>query len=83
MQRCWCSLFEEQLYLITEDKDFGELVFKNNFTHRGILLLRLDDAVSEEKLSAIQNIFFTHLSKLKNNFCVYQNGRFRIRKSDL
>jgi predicted nuclease of predicted toxin-antitoxin system len=66
--------------ILTMDKDFGELVFKNNSSHKGILLLRLEDAVAEEKLSAIQNIFPNHLSQIKNNFCVYHNGRLRIRK---
>ena len=48
---------------------------KNHASHKGILLLRLGDAVAKEKLSAIQNIFPNHLSQIKNNFCVYQNGR--------
>ena len=65
--------------IVTMDKDFGELVFKNNKTHKGILLLRLDDAVSEEKLAAIQNIIPEYLGKLKNNFSVYQNGKLRTR----
>jgi hypothetical protein len=61
------------------DKDFGELVFKNLFLHKGILLLRLEDAVAEEKLAAIQNILTDHQKKLKNNFSVYQNGKLRTR----
>ena len=65
--------------IITMDKDFGELVFKKNNEHKGILLLRLDDAASEEKLAAIQNIVPEHLEKLKNNFSVYQNGKLRTR----
>ena len=65
--------------IITMDKDFGELVFKENNSHKGILLLRLEDAVSEEKLAAIQNIIPEHLEKLKNNFSVYQNGKLRTR----
>ena len=65
----------EEVIIITMDKDFGELVFKSHASHKGILLLRLEDAVAEEKLSAIQNIFPNHLSQIKNNFCVYQNGR--------
>ncbi len=69
----------EDAVIITMDKDFGELVFKNNSSHKGILLLRLEDAVAEEKLSAIQNIFSNHSSQMKNNFCVYQNGKLRIR----
>jgi predicted nuclease of predicted toxin-antitoxin system len=70
---------KEEGIIITMDKDFGELVFKNNNSHKGILLLRLDDAVSEEKLAVIQNIIPEHLEHLKNNFSVYQNGKLRTR----
>ena len=71
----------EDAIIITMDKDFGELIFKFQSSHKGILLLRLEDAVAEEKLSAIQNIFSTYESQLKNNFCVYQNGKLRIRNT--
>ena len=70
----------ENAIIITMDKDFGELVYKNSSLHTGILLLRLDDALAEEKLSVIQNIFPDYLSQIQNNFCVYQNGKLRIRK---
>ncbi|MEP6952013.1 MAG: DUF5615 family PIN-like protein, partial [Ginsengibacter sp.] len=70
----------EDAIIITMDKDFGELVFKKHSSQKGILLLRLEDAVAEEKLSAIQNIFPNHSSQIKNNFCVHQNGRLLIRK---
>ena len=72
---------KEQAIIITMDKDFGELVYKELSFHYGILLLRLEDAVAEEKLSVIQNIFPIHYSKIRNNFCVYQNGKFRIRNN--
>lgn len=65
--------------IITMDKDFGELVFKENNIHKGILLLRLEDAASEEKLAAIQNIIPSYVHKLQNNFSVYQNGKLRTR----
>jgi predicted nuclease of predicted toxin-antitoxin system len=69
----------ENAIIITMDKDFGELIYKDNALHSGILLLRLDDAMSEEKLSALQNIFPEHLQNLKNHFSVYQNGKLRTR----
>lgn len=69
----------KEAIIITMDKDFGELVFKNNKLHAGVLLLRLEDALAGEKLAAIQNIFPENLQKLKNNFSVYQNGKLRVR----
>jgi predicted nuclease of predicted toxin-antitoxin system len=70
---------EEHALIITMDKDFGELFYKQFSFHHGILLLRLEDAVAEEKLSVIQNIFLNSYSRIKNNFSVYQNGKLRIR----
>jgi predicted nuclease of predicted toxin-antitoxin system len=70
---------EEHALIITMDKDFGELIYKQFSFHHGILLLRLEDAVAEEKLSVIQNIFLNSYSRIKNNFSVYQNGKLRIR----
>lgn len=68
---------ESNSVIITMDKDFGELVYNRNFVHKGILLLRLEDAVAEEKLASIQNIIPEHIDKLKNKFSVYQNGKLR------
>ena len=72
---------KEKALIITMDKDFGELVYKHFSFHHGVLLLRLEDAVAEEKLTVIQNIFPTHYPQIRNNFCVYQNGKLRIRTS--
>ena len=71
---------KEDAIIISMDKDFGELIFKNKIQHKGILLLRLEDAVAEEKLAVIQNIFPEHLLNIKNKFAVYQNGKLRTRK---
>lgn len=71
--------FNENAILITMDKDFGELIFKNHSLHTGVLLLRLEDAVVREKLSTVQNIIPEHLQNLKDNFSVYQNGKLRVR----
>jgi predicted nuclease of predicted toxin-antitoxin system len=71
---------EKQSVIITMDKDFGELIFKEMLVHNGVLLLRLEDAVAEEKLAVLQNILPKRINDLNNNFCVYQNGKFRIKK---
>ena len=72
--------FENNAVIITMDKDFGELVFKNGYEHRGVLLLRLDDAVGGEKLSVLKTLIPQYINQLENNFCVFQAGKFRIKK---
>lgn len=41
---------EENRILLTTDKDFGELVFKEKLVHSGVILLRLkDESVANKK----------------------------------
>jgi predicted nuclease of predicted toxin-antitoxin system len=70
----------ERRMVITMDKDFGELVYHSGLDHCGILLLRLEDATGVEKRRVISRILAKYSDKMENNFCVYQNNKFRIRK---
>ena len=70
----------EKRIVITMDKDFGELVYHSGMDHSGILLLRLEDATGSEKQQVIAKILAKYADNIKNNFCVYQNKKFRFRK---
>ena len=70
---------KEKRIVVTMDKDFGELVFGSNKRHFGVLLLRLENASSDEKLLVIKSIFKKYLDELPNHFCVYQNQTLRIK----
>jgi predicted nuclease of predicted toxin-antitoxin system len=70
----------EKRIVITMDKDFGELVYHSGMEHCGILLLRLEDATGPEKQQVIAKILEKYADKMINNFCVYQNKKFRFRK---
>lgn len=72
--------FKEDRIIITMDKDFGELVYHSSMDHSGIILLRLEDATSQEKLKITKEILAKYSDKLKDHFSVYQRGKFRIRK---
>lgn len=71
--------YEEDRIVITSDKDFGELVVKNKLLHKGVLLLHLDELLLDERIYTVTKIIFDYHNFLKNNFCVYQNNRLRIR----
>jgi predicted nuclease of predicted toxin-antitoxin system len=70
----------EKRLVITMDKDFGELVYNSRLPHSGVLLLRLDEATGEEKVGVIKGVLLQHSNVLASHFCVYQNGRLRIKK---
>lgn len=69
----------EERMIITMDKDFGELVYHFSMRHYGVLLLRLEDATGVEKVKVVEEIIGKYSSQISNNFCVFQNGRLRIR----
>jgi|SRR3989344_8313648 len=64
--------------LITSDKDFGELVFKEKQPHTGVILLRLDDESSSNKIKALK---FALPKYVAGNFIVVEekDGKFRTR----
>jgi predicted nuclease of predicted toxin-antitoxin system len=69
----------ESRMVITMDKDFGELVYNSGLAHSGVLILRLEDATGQEKVDVIKAIISEFSTSIENRFCVYQNGRLRIR----
>jgi len=71
---------KENRMIITMDKDFGELVYHYGKDHCGVLLLRLEDATGSEKQEVVANILAKHSTDIVNRYCVFQNGRLRIRK---
>lgn len=66
--------------LITSDKDFGDLVYYSKKIHSGVILLRIEDASSEDFLKIITFIFENYWNQISQNFCVYKKGKFRIRR---
>lgn len=69
---------EENRILITNDKDFGYLVFKEKLPHKGIILLRLEDESSQTKISHLKRLLTTYKNKLENNFIVVTKTKVRI-----
>ena len=68
----------EQALLLTADKDFGELVFRNRETHAGILLIRSLDETSENAANTVTAIE-QYGPDLLNRFSVLMGRAQRIR----
>ena len=71
----------QQAVLITEDKDFGELVFRLHLPHRGVILLRLSGFTPEDKGRLAGNAIMGHLTDLQDAFSVFNGKKIRIRKT--
>ena len=70
---------DQQRMVITMDKDFGELVYNTGMHHAGVLILRLEDADGDTKVKVIQKILTEYYDRIESHFCVFQEGRLRIR----
>ena len=68
----------ENYVLVTNDKDFGELVFHKRKAHKGVILLRLEDERSENKIAVLNRVLDSHSDKLVNNFIIVTEKTMRI-----
>ncbi len=68
--------------LITNDKDFGELVFHTRKPHKGVILLRLENERTASKIAVLQRLFKLYADKLPNNFVVATKTTIRIVKEN-
>ena len=69
----------EDRILITNDKDFGELVFLSGRATAGILLLRLGRERTADKLVSLRRLFAQHTDSLRDHFTVVGVNRIRRR----
>lgn len=74
---------DEQRILITNDKDFGGLVFRQGFSHHGVLLLRLKDDSSANRVRVVKAVLGQYGDLLKTNFLVASETQVRIRRRKL
>jgi predicted nuclease of predicted toxin-antitoxin system len=70
----------ENRMIITMDKDFGELVYNSGMSHSGVLILRIEDVNGNDKVGIVKRIVTGFSEKIENKFCVFQDGRLRIRE---
>jgi predicted nuclease of predicted toxin-antitoxin system len=71
--------FLREAYLITEDKDFGELTYRFQKNSHGILLIRLPQEESEAKAALVLEIIQSDFERLWKNFSVLEPFKLRVR----
>jgi predicted nuclease of predicted toxin-antitoxin system len=69
----------EGCILITEDRDFGELVIRQRLGVRGMILLELDRLSNATEADVVAEAVSTHADKLLGNLVVIEPGRIRVR----
>ena len=74
---------QEMAILVTADKDFGELIFRQKRISMGVILIRLAGLSPDQKAEHVSTAITQHLPELENAFVVIVPGSIRIRRSDL
>jgi len=73
------NAYKEMRVLITEDKDFGELVYRLKKPAFGIVLLRFHPLDREHKLLRMIQLANNFQPRLKGNFLVVDAKKIRIK----
>jgi predicted nuclease of predicted toxin-antitoxin system len=71
---------EENWILITNDKDFGDQIYREHKSHHGVILLRLDDERAQNKIDVLSQLLNSYADRLPDQFVVVTEERVRFAK---
>lgn len=71
----------ENWVLITNDKDFGEKIYREKCGHRGVIFLRLDDERSANKIAVLSQLLNHHAQQISDSFVVISETQIRFAKN--
>lgn len=72
------ALADERI-IVTEDRDFCELVFLNKLPTYGIILVRINQAQRQEKISRLRIVFANHSMELPYAMVTVTSTNIRVR----
>ena len=70
--------YAENWILITNDKDFGQKVYREQRPHRGVIFLRLHDERAASKIDAIKKLLDAYGDQLAHSFVVVSEMQVRF-----
>ncbi len=73
------AAWREDRILITEDRDFGEMVIRQQMSVPGLVLLELDRLSNVAEAERVTEIVSANAERLPGNLMVIEPGRVRVR----
>jgi predicted nuclease of predicted toxin-antitoxin system len=70
--------FAENWVLITNDKDFGEKIYRERYPHRGVVLMRLSNDRAGNKVDAIRRLLQGYANQLVDRYVVVTETKVRF-----
>jgi predicted nuclease of predicted toxin-antitoxin system len=71
---------DENRILITNDKDFGDKVYRDGRLHKGVILLRLEDERPASKILVLNRLLQNYSSRISDSFLVVTEKQVRFAK---
>ena len=73
--------YRESWILITNDKGFGEKVYRERRPHRGVIFMRLEDERAANKIEVLRRLFEGHADRLTDQFVVVTDKQVRFART--
>jgi predicted nuclease of predicted toxin-antitoxin system len=71
---------DENRILITNDKGFGDRVYRDGRLHKGVILLRLEDERAFSKILTLNRLLEKYSSRIPDSFLVVTERQVRFAK---
>ncbi|PKN27695.1 MAG: hypothetical protein CVU64_15465 [Deltaproteobacteria bacterium HGW-Deltaproteobacteria-21] len=71
---------DEKWILITNDKDFGNKIYRDGRLHRGVILLRLENERTSAKVHVLSLLLDAYSGRIPDSFLVVSEGQVRFAK---
>ena len=72
--------FDENRILITNDKGFGDKIYRDGRLHKGLILLRLEDERPASKIRVLSRLLENYSSRIPDSFLVVTERQVRFAK---
>jgi predicted nuclease of predicted toxin-antitoxin system len=69
---------EEDFIVVTNDRDFGELIFRQNLPHKGVIFLRPKPNNFKQRIVLLERLFAHVQETFAGKFIVIGNEAIRI-----
>jgi predicted nuclease of predicted toxin-antitoxin system len=73
--------YVESWILITNDKGFGEKVYRERRPHRGVIFMRLEDERAANKIEVLRRLLVGYADRLEDQFVVVMDTRVRFART--
>ena len=71
---------DENRILITNDKGFGDKVYRDGRLHKGVILLRLEDERPASQIRVLSRLLENYSSRIPDSFLVVTERQIRFAK---